>query len=88
MVESERPNAEVGVDPTWSSGMEGVWGVRNGVALGEDLLGHSQGLHDPPVALLPVLTQAFKPYPVWSQSLPWGLWRKGHLQAVGGLCLS
>lgn len=61
--------------------------MRNGVAPAEELLGCSWGLHDPAVAPLPVLTQAFRDFRV-------GLSRLSHKgekvapQAVGGLNLS
>lgn len=58
--------------------------VRNVVA--PELFGCSRGLHDTPVAPLPVLTQVFKAFTVGSQSpLPYKAgWRKEHPQAVEG----
>lgn len=79
------PAARVGGDGSGlQPGVEGVWRVRNVVA--PELFGCSRGLHDTPVAPLPVLTQVFKAFTVGSQSpLPYKAgWRKGHPQAVEG----
>lgn len=58
-------------------GVEGMWGVRNGVATAADLLGVQPGLYDPHVAPLAVVTQAFKALSSGVSVPPMGVVEKG-----------